>query len=134
MSKYKKIEIQFKNEQSLFGALETVFGKENVRLGAGQEMQSKWYDAKNEQVDILIGKDVLAPSNAYASDMGFRKTAGGYEMLVNDMDTAIYQDRINAIKQQYAYSEVARQARSRGYAITQARAADGTITVSLKKF
>lgn len=141
MSKYREIQTEFVNANSLLKALSEIFGRENVFVSGNVtqnnvELYSGWVKGakaamavKREGVSNRLGMD----SRNLSSDLGFRYSADTkrYTISLNDMDEYRTRELIPQIKQAYAKHEIRRQAQMKGYTVREVRLTDGTIQLQL---
>ncbi len=135
MSVYKEIKTEFKNPQSILSALAdlgTTFDCADVKSNT-TKLVSHWHGNPPQDVAIAINREFAKRSGLGNYDgIGFRWTGDGY---------AIVQDRIDAgnpeivrtmdqLKQRYAFHEVTRQAKARGYTV-QTVDDNGTLRMKL---
>jgi len=146
MSKYKTIQTEFRTLSSLLRALadlgytasEINIAKDNISNALA--LYGYLGDERAEKAAIRIDRNVIG---SLSNDVGFRWNGTAYEMLVSDYDNGAAQDagskRMNAqrqaaLKQRYGFHEVSRQARTKGYTVTEKANTDGTIRLELSRY
>lgn len=138
MSKYKEISTEIKRKDSLIKALEDLGiefeiskdGKANVI-----PLVSHWSSGTTQNVAVAIQRDKLSRfvgGNTY-DGLGFKWNGSGYELIADHYDTnsTSTMKKINQIKQRYAFHEVKRQARIKGYNVREIQTSTGVIRLQL---
>jgi hypothetical protein len=139
MSKYKVIQTEFRNLESLTKAIEDVLGSDAQHVAidpkhASLHLYGYLGDQRPELASIRIPREVVNRfSGGCSNDIGFAWDGSRYTAIVSEYDSGKpgSQAMLNQIRQRYAYHEIARQARAKGYTLRETRLADGTITLQL---
>ncbi len=136
MSKYKTIQTEFRNLESLKKALSD-FGYDLSKIEIARNpkvndlpMIGYLNDVRPELAAIRIPKALVGSAS---NDLGFAWNGKAYTMIVSDYDshTHMTEAHQNKIAQRYAYHEVVRSAKAKGYTIQQTTQQDGTIIMNL---
>ena len=137
MSVYKEIKTEFRNPASLLAALadldatsECVHPRENLT-----KLVSHWHSNPPQDVAIAINRDNASRVGLGDFDgVGFRWTGDGYAVVQDRLDANKIEiaARMNQLKQRYAFHEVTRQARAKGYTV-QTVEENGTLRLTLRK-
>ena len=142
MSAYKKIETKFKNLKSLIAALDEIVGKDGYTVAVNPKantlaMYGYRDDKRPETAAInLPRKTVNRFSGGASNDMGFYwdEASKSYGMIVSDFDSSKSAGLVNKIKQQYAFNELTRQAKMKGYMVSKEADQSGVLRLKLKKY
>lgn len=137
MSVYKEIKTEFKNPQSLLQALADL--DVNIQCAHPKENLSKlvshWHGHKPQDVAIAVQRDdAVRVGIGNLDGVGFRWTGSGYVVVQDQLDqnkTSVT-EKMNKLKQRYAFHEVVRQAKSKGYTV-KTEDLNGTLRVTLVK-
>lgn len=141
MSQYKRIETQFKNLESLKKALQDVLG-DTFELDASLQNSLKMYDwhdqLRPERCTVRVDRKNVNHkwSSGASNDFGLSYDQGTkmFTAIISDYDTrAGTMNLLNQLKQRYAYHEVIRQAKLKGYAVRPVQSQDKTIRLQLVK-
>lgn len=131
MSKYKRIQAEFKDEAVLRQALEAC----GVPFEQGQSLPMYGYhgDRRPETAEYVIRRAHIESS---ANDLGFHRLAdGSIEVIISEYDSGSESrpatQVLNRVKQQYAYHAVVKRAAAQGYHIVKQPTTDGTLRVQL---
>ena len=136
MSVYKEIKTEFRNPQSLLAALGDLFiipqcanSRENIT-----KLISHWHNNHPQDVAIAINReDALRAGLGNYDGLGFRWIGDGYAVVQDQLDaksTGIT-NQMNKLKQRYAFHEVVRQAKSKGYTVHTIEE-NGTLRLTLR--
>lgn len=140
MSAYKKIQTQFKQISSLQKALSEVLGHNNFEVDIQKRNRLPLFGYQNDQrpetCSVRIDrKFVNRWSSGVSNDIGFAwdDKSKTFQAIVSDYDrNQIGSQRLlDRIRQEYAFQEISRQARSKGYRVRKQSTGDGTIQVQL---
>lgn len=140
MSAYKTIRTEFKSIASLKKALDD--------LGyAGHYIVAT--DPKNPTIKLIDYMGMYRPEKAsiripreyvgnFSNDVGFAWDASTrtYQAIISEYDQKANrwdEDRINKLRQRYAYHEVRTQAKAQGYMVKETATSDGTILLQLTR-
>lgn len=147
MSKYKLIQTEYRNFASLKKALADLnipFEEAANPTQPTMEMYGYQNDLRPQRASIVIRRDWLNKNwsqwqlgsriNPGASnDIGFAWNGSQFAALVSEYD----QDQngvvagLQKLQQRYAFHEVNRQARAKGYTVRESRTVDGAIEMVL---
>ena len=103
----------FANRDLLVEALKEL-GFENVVVGTDLLLQG--YDKRDQQLaDVVIRRDSVK-SQRFLGDIGFRKTAKGYSLVVDDMDLdyRLGRDFLRRLQTQYHEATARKMAKRLG--------------------
>lgn len=136
MSKYKQIQTQFKNIESLKAALLDIgFTADQLELAPDVHhstlvMYGYHGDARPERASLRIDRKFIG---SVSNDVGFAWDGQQFVAMISEFDNSTHFNgqRQNALKQSYAKHEIKRQARLRGYSVNEQRRTDGTIALTL---
>lgn len=135
MSKYKRIEVQFRNRESLVAALQACGVPFDMTSAEnGLDLYGFYGDLRRERATFVVRRLHI---EAVANDLGFAYNAqtGSYEAIISEFDSRSNNRRglqiLNRIKQGYAENEVIRQARLRGYSVNRVKAEGGAVRLQL---
>ena len=136
MSAYKKITTQFKNLESLKKALADI-GFSNFDLAPSPRVNSLsltgYTGRQGDDVALRL------PRSHYGNyeDTGFAwdETTQTYRAIISTHDGYgnFGEDTLNKVRQRYAFHEVSRQARLKGYSVKQINDQSGVIRLQLVK-
>ena len=140
MSKYKEVQTQFRNIDSLKAAL-TKLGIqfESAQLGQTVTLRTSWsgmYSNVDREVTIAVNRESAVHADMGNFDgFGFKWNGSSFEMIQDhlDQESRQFERKFGLLKQEYANQEVRRQARLRGYNVSEQRRADGTIALTLMR-
>jgi len=142
MSQYKKIATEFKNLDSLILALTDLLGVGNFTVDKTLSNKLSMYgyhgDERPEKASINVSRTVVNKqySGGSSNDFGFAYDQAGkmFTAIISDFDsTAGTMRLVEQLRQKYAYHEVVRQAKMKGYSIRQVESKDKTIRLQLVK-
>lgn len=143
MSKYREIQTEFRNGESLVKALTDLGVPHELapNLKAPSLALMGYMDDKRpERASIAIRRQWInehwSNTGSYhgiSNDIGFAWNGSQYAAVVSDYDEsrAGVQAGLAAIRQRYAFHEVSRLARAKGYNVNQSAGADGHIRLTL---
>jgi hypothetical protein len=116
MSKYKRIETQFKDEGTLRQALHDVGIP--FEEGEGLTLYGWKGKARPETAEFVIRRRHIESA---ANDLGFHRLPdGSFEVVISDFDsTSRGMGITRQVKQRYARLQVERLARARGYRVEE---------------
>jgi hypothetical protein len=134
MSAYRVIQTEFRNLDSLLKALNDIgYSKDKVET-TGTSNSLSMYDwhsnLRPETCSVRIHRVYV---DGAANDVGFSWNGSTYEAIISDYDrhNAFSDPKMGKLKQQYAFHELSRQARSKGYTVQQESTPQGTIRMKL---
>jgi hypothetical protein len=139
MSKYKEVQTQFRNIDSLKAALT----KLGIQFEGGTTFQSSvklhtsWrgmYGNVDQDVCIAVQRqDAIKAGMGDFDGFGFRWNGTTFELVQDHLDSGMnhISKKFGTLKAEYANCEVHRQAKMRGYNVSEQRRADGTIALTL---
>lgn len=140
MSKYRRIEVEFRSEEALGKALQdcaaTLGISFEVHAGEGAHLVGYLGDFRDEQAQYIVRRHHVGYG---ANDLGFaRQPDGTFEMLLSEFDTrqadtegTTQRALVNLLKQRYAYHATYELAWSNGYSVSETVNADGSIELEL---
>lgn len=139
MSAYKTIETEFRTAESLAKALADLGIKAEIAKSLTTNSVGLYGyhgDLRPERVVFRIPQtDVNRWSTGASNDVGFcwNPTTKRYDAIVSDYDrtNGRTQKMLDDLKQRYAFHEINRQARAKGYTVRESRTANGTISMTL---
>lgn len=139
MSKYKVIQTEYRTYDSLKKALadlklECEFAKD-VKCPT-LPLYGYANDQRPEQASIAMRRPVVNRYSGGASnDIGFAWNGQAFEAIVSDYDQSCpgVVEMLNRLKQRYAYHEINRQARLKGYTAVEQNMPDGSIRLTLTR-
>lgn len=110
MSEYVRIQTEFRDQECLVAALADI-GLTRVETGHELHLYGYQGDRRAQTADVVVRREFLGAS---ANDLGFRRTAAGYEMIVSayDQHATLPEARRKLLAQRYsrhAFSKLARQ-------------------------
>jgi hypothetical protein len=137
MSAYKKISTQFRNLESLKKALEDI-GFGHFDLSESAKVNSLtlagFYGSRGEDVALRL------PKSHYHGfeDTGFAwdDETKTYRAIISTHDGGgnFGEGKLAKLRQAYAYQELKKQAKAKGYAVSKQVGDDGVIRLKLKKY
>lgn len=138
MSKYKEVQTQFRNLDSLKKALVDIgFPLEQLQFAKDVQVPSlPLYgyhgDQRPERASIRIDRKYVGSAS---NDVGFAWDGKSFTAIISEFDSTTHfaESRLNQLKQFYAKYEIRRQANMRGYSVTEQRRTDGTIAMTLQR-
>jgi hypothetical protein len=149
MSAYRRIQVEFKNEEALRKALEDWCQKRAQVTGRnvtfeqaqGNDLDLYGYKGKNRGIKA---KYVIRRGqfNRASNDLGFaQKPDGTFEVIISEYDSnptgeSDYirgADVLQYVKQRYAYHQTLSVAQMQGYTVTESMTEDGTIQLQLAR-
>lgn len=141
MSAYKKLAVEFKNVDSLQKALTDVLGKEfefDASLSNSLSLYGYQNDRRPEKVTARVDRKVVNArySGGASNDFGltYNPTTKLFEAVISEYDSgAGTMNLVNQLKQRYAFHEVSRMARLKGYSVKPIQSNDKTVRLQLVK-
>ncbi len=137
MSKYRRIETQFKDEAALRQALQDAAERLGIEFeeaidGANSlPLYGVGGDLRPEMAQFVIRRWHVGVA---ANDLGFAgRNDGTYELIISDFDAPRRATLVNTIKQRYAYHQTLALALSQGYTVTEDVAPNGAIRLQLAR-
>lgn len=136
MSKYKRIETQFKDRECLLSALKDAgIPFEMAPKGKPLHLYGYQGDRRKETADFVVRRSHIGSAS---NDLGYVWDAesGAYTAIVSDYDTrcrATTEIR-RRVKQQYAVNKVVKEARRKGMRVAQRREQNGQIRLVLQGY
>lgn len=134
MSAYRVIQTEFRNLDSLLKALKEI-GYENVKNTGTSNTMSMWGyhgDLRPETCAVWIDRAYVGSAS---NDVGFawNEKTGTYQAIISDYDqqATFTPSVMGKLKQQYAFQELSRQAKQKGYTVQQEQTPQGTIRMKL---
>lgn len=137
MSIYKEIKTEFKNPESLLAALADLSAACECKdpLQNISKLISHWHSNPPQDVAIAINRENAVRVGLGDYDgFGFRWTGVGYAVVQDRLDEnkPTIQKKMNELRQRYAYHEVSRQAKAKGYTLTEEKDPSGVIRITLR--
>ena len=135
MSVYKEIKTEFRNPQSLLAALADVgaiFDCPDAKSNIAK-LTSHWRGNPAQDVAVAVNRENARRAGLGDYDgVGFRWTGDGYAVVQDRLDanSARITKSMDQLKQRYAFHEVTRQAKAKGYTV-QTREENGTLRLTL---
>lgn len=141
MSKYKVIETEFRNLETLCQVLDemgVVYEKAPVPTEPSISMIGYHGDTRPEKGSIVIRRAYVNKhwSGGVSNDIGFAWNGQAYGLIISEYDSGVQKTNqaVNQMKQTYQAKEFASQAIRRGLNVdTQERLPDGSIRLVLRK-
>lgn len=139
MSKFKRIETQFRNAHSLFAALRELEIPHDVANRVNTPslpLYGYQGDEREEKASIRINRATVNNwSGGASNDIGFAWNGKTFEAIVSNYDRRQprVQQFLRRLKQTYSKVEVRRQAKAKGYYVSEKKEADGTIRMVLAR-
>ncbi len=134
MSAYRVIQTEFRNLDSLVKALADIgYSKDKVETAGTSNSLSlhDWHSLlRPETCAVRIHRvHVSGASN----DVGFAWNGSTYEAIISDFDrqNAFNDLTVGKLKQRYAFHELSRQAKAKGYTVQEEKTPQGTIRMKL---
>ena len=138
MSAYREIKTEFRNAASLRKALEEL----GIVCDTTSDTKANIYplfgyqgDQRPETVNIRIRRHWVNQnwSGGSSNDIGFAWDGKQYVAIVSEYDRGLpkVQAGLDQLRQRYAVIELRRQAKSRGYNVTEQYQEDGSIRLQL---
>ena len=137
MSKYKTIETEFRNAESLSKALQEIIeqpGLESFPLDKPQHLVGYRGDQRPERSQFIIRQQAVNRySGGSSNDIGFTWNGRAYTAIVSEYDSGRegVTAMLSKVKQRYAYHEVSRQAHIKGYTVREHTLPNGAIQLTL---
>lgn len=134
MSKYRKIETEFRNGDTLRQALKDVCRAEGIEFDAGPDPHLYGYrgDRREQTAEYIIRRRFIGPSS---NDMGYsRNEDGSYSLILSEFDSHAGSEGLRLskeIKRRYARLEVERLAGLRGLRVREVSEAGGVTRLIL---
>jgi len=136
MSVYKEIKTEFRNPQSLLAALgdlDITIQATGIRENT-TKLISHWHGNPPQDVAIAIKREQARRVGLGDYDgLGFRWTGEGYAIVQDRIDegNSRIAANMNKLKQRYAFHEVCRQAKAKGYTVHTVEEG-GTLRLTLR--
>ncbi|MDR3572843.1 MAG: DUF1257 domain-containing protein [Anaerolineaceae bacterium] len=135
MSKYKLVQTEFRNGASLKLALDDL----KIHYSAGvlnqnsQTLKTEWlmHDSHQSCAIAVQADDIRKVRGFGFGGIGFSWTGKGYDLIADVHDNN--DETITKLRQRYAFHEVSRQARAKGYTIRETTTDSGVIRMTLVK-
>lgn len=138
MSAYREIKTEFRNAASLHKALEDL----GIVYEAAEDVKQNSLalfgyqgDKRPEHVNIRIRRHWVNQnwSGGSSNDIGFAWDGKQYVAIVSEYDRGLpkVQAGLDQLRQRYAVIELRRQAKSRGYNVTEQYQEDGSVRLQL---
>ena len=135
MSHYSEVQIELTDEGCLVAALNRLGfqGKVEVHQEA-QTLYGYQGDARPQKAHIIIRRQHVGQA---ANDLGFERQADGkYRVWVSEYD--VKYNKYNAawmgrLKQAYGIEKVRKEAKKRGYRLTEQKQDNGTVRLVLRR-
>lgn len=140
MSYYREVKTEFINGESLKKALQDL----GIEFTASANLRENrlslvtnyrgYMDSRDLDVAIAVQREQARRAGIGSWDgLGFRWNGKSYDQIQDHLDEthANIQAKMNLLRQRYAYHEVSRQARSKGYTVNEHKSTDGTIRLTL---
>jgi len=137
MSKYKVIETEYKNLESLKKAIADLGITPEIAPDPKKpsiHLVGYHGDTREEVASVVIRRaQVNKWSGGASNDIGFAwsEEKRSYRAIVSDYDSRASETLTKRIAQQYAFREVERQAKAKGYTCKHEKQSDGTIKMVL---
>lgn len=146
MSVYKVIKTEFRSLESLKAALADMGVQYKTSLdGRGADLALYGYinDQRPERAALVIRRGWLnthwsgmtpeRPWQGMSNDIGFAwdAEARAYQGIVSEYDQTACAENLNQLRQRYAYHEVHRLARAKGYNVIASESVDGHIRIKI---
>jgi len=132
MSKYMRVEVNFKDEDTLRQALRDVCQGRGIQFEQGQGLGLYGFrgKARPETADYVIRRNFVGRA---ANDLGFaRKADGTFEAVISQFDSRTEGMKIlNEIRQRYTRLQVEKLARARGMRVEEVKDTSGAIRLKL---
>jgi hypothetical protein len=134
MSAYRVIQTEFRNLDSLVKALADIgYAGDKVETAGTINTLSMydWHSQLRPQTCAVRIHRVYV--GGAANDVGFAWNGSTYEAIISDFDrhNAFNDLTMGKLKQSYAFHELSRQARAKGYTVQQEATPQGTIRMKL---
>jgi hypothetical protein len=135
MSHYCEVAIEFTDEGCLVAALSRLGfqGKVEVHQEA-QTLYGYKGDARPQKAHIVIRRHYVGHA---ANDLGFERQADGrYRVWVSEFDQSHngYNNKwLGRLKQAYGIEKIRKEAKKRGYRLTEQKQENGTVRLVLKR-
>jgi hypothetical protein len=135
MSHYSQVAIEFTDEGYLLAALSRLgfAGKVEVHKEA-QPLYGYQGDVRQQQAHVIIRRHFVGTA---ANDIGFeRQPNGSYRVWVSEFDQSHnkYDDTwLGRLKQGYGIEKVRKEAKKKGFRLTEQRQDDGRVRLVLRR-
>jgi hypothetical protein len=150
MSKYKKIATEFRNTESLLRALKDLKVEYEAAPDPRQPSLALYGfqgDKREERASFVIRREFINKTwsgffmgdktwhNGYSNDLGFAWDGQGYQLQISQYDSSRPGElaALDQLRQRYAFHEVHRQARAKGYTVRESSSENGAINLILVK-
>lgn len=136
MSAYKVIKTEFRTLDSLLKALADI-GYKEVEVAKdpkNPDLQLVGYlgDTRNERASVRVDRKYVGRAS---NDIGFawNSQAKAYEAIISEYDQlyTFNKQKLDRLRQRYAYHEVRRQAKAKGYFVQEETLQEGVIRLQL---
>lgn len=131
MSAYTEVETEFRDFEALKLALQDL--KYAFEEGEALAMYGYQGDKRRQTAEIVIRRQRVGPAS---NDVGFTlQPNGSYKLIVSeyDEDTNFDETIQNKLKQRYSYHAVVRQAKAKGYQVSESKE-KGKIKLVLRRW
>lgn len=132
MSKYRRIETEFRDESTLRQALADVCQARRIEFETGDGLALYGFEGnrRRETAELVIRRRHLG---RLTNDLGFhRRPDGTFEVIISDFDSRhTAAEVVREVKQRYARLQVEKLARARGYRVEEVPAEGGAIRLRL---
>jgi hypothetical protein len=133
MSKYLKVSVEFRDEDTFAEALAAVCAEREIELEKHDEAVRLFGyqgDLRDERANWIIRRKHVGMS---ANDLGFRREGGEVVAVISEFDSRNKGQRIlNHVKREYARRKVTKMARRRGLEVEEVQE-NGAIRLRLRK-
>lgn len=140
MSKYKVIQTEFRNPESLKKALtDLAVPFECARDPKVPSLSLYGYmgDERPERASFVIRRHQVNQhwSGGMSNDLGFAWDGQQFTVQISDYDSGKSAEllALDRLRQRYSFHEVHRQARAKGYTVRESRSVNGAIEMVLVK-
>lgn len=138
MSAYKIIKTEFRNTESLIAALGKVLPPGAFpEIGDTKTPLLHLYGYKGDQrpelANIRLPMAVVNHfSGGCSNDIGFAWNGSSYQAIVSEFDQGQpgVTQMLDSLRQQYGVAEVRRQAKTKGYTVSEVRQPNGAIQIT----
>lgn len=138
MSAYRVIQTEFRTLSSLIKALADIgYNDRQLQVGSNTndlEMYGYHGELRPETCAVRIDRKHIGSAS---NDIGFawNNETKTYQAIISDFDRGYTwtPEVVGKLKQQYAFQELSRQAKAKGYTVQQEQTPAGTIRMKLVK-
>jgi hypothetical protein len=134
MSAYVTCKTQYKNRDSLVEALHDLGYSEVEVHESGANLYGYKGDQRAEKANVIVRRRYVGSAS---NDLGFvRQADGSYAALVSEYDgrSTFTEAKQNQLKARYAYRQVVRTAKAKGYTVASEKSQDGKTKLVLRRF